>query len=43
MPKKNIKRCYLKTETVLGYFVFDRNIYGDKINMGTRKWRWRRS
>ena len=27
-------------ETVLGYFGFDRNIYGDKKNTGTRKWRW---
>jgi DNA polymerase elongation subunit (family B) len=27
-------------ETVLGYFGFDRNIYGDKRNTGSRKCRW---
>jgi hypothetical protein len=27
-------------ETVLGYFGFDRTIYGNKKNTGTRKWRW---
>jgi hypothetical protein len=27
-------------ETALGYFGFDRNIYGDKRNTGTRKWKW---
>jgi hypothetical protein len=26
-------------ETVLGYFGFDRSIYGNK-NVGPRKWRW---
>jgi hypothetical protein len=27
-------------ETVLVYFSFDRSVYGDKRNTGTRKWRW---
>jgi DNA polymerase elongation subunit (family B) len=27
-------------ETVLGYFGFDRTLYGNKKNTGTRKWRW---
>jgi DNA polymerase elongation subunit (family B) len=27
-------------ETVLGYFGFDRTVYGNKKNTGTRKWRW---
>jgi DNA polymerase elongation subunit (family B) len=27
-------------ETVLGFFGFDRTIYGNKKNTGTRKWRW---
>jgi hypothetical protein len=27
-------------ETVLGYFGFDRNLYGNKKNMVTRKWKW---
>ena len=27
-------------ETVLGCFGFDRNVYGNKINIGPRKWRW---
>ena len=27
-------------ETVLGYFGFDRNIYGNKKNKVTRKWWW---
>jgi hypothetical protein len=27
-------------ETVLGYFGFDRSIYGNKKNIGPRKWRW---
>jgi DNA polymerase elongation subunit (family B) len=27
-------------ETVLGYFGFDRTVYGNKKNIGTRKWRW---
>jgi hypothetical protein len=27
-------------ETVLGYFGFDRTIYGTKKNKVTRKWRW---
>jgi hypothetical protein len=27
-------------ETVIGYFGFDKNIYGDKKNTGVRKWKW---
>ena len=27
-------------ETVLGYFGFDRSVYGNKKNTGTRKWKW---
>jgi hypothetical protein len=27
-------------ETVLGYFGFDRAVYGNKKNTVTRKWRW---
>jgi DNA polymerase-2 len=27
-------------ETILGYFGFDRNLYGNKKNIGPRKWRW---
>jgi DNA polymerase elongation subunit (family B) len=27
-------------ETVLGYFGFDRSLYGDKKKMVTRKWKW---
>jgi DNA polymerase elongation subunit (family B) len=27
-------------ETVLGYFGFDRTVYGNKRNTATRKWRW---
>jgi DNA polymerase elongation subunit (family B) len=27
-------------ETVLGYFGFDRTVYGNKKNTGIRKWRW---
>jgi hypothetical protein len=27
-------------ETVLGYIGFDRTLYGNKKNTGTRKWRW---
>jgi DNA polymerase elongation subunit (family B) len=27
-------------ETVLGYFGFDRSVYGNKKNIGPRKWRW---
>jgi hypothetical protein len=27
-------------ETVLGYFGFDRTIYGNKMNTATRKWWW---
>ena len=26
-------------ETVLGYFGFNRSLYGNKKNMGPRKWR----
>ncbi len=27
-------------QTILGYFSFDRSIYGDKENITPRKWRW---
>jgi hypothetical protein len=27
-------------ETVLAYFGFDRTVYGNKKNIGARKWRW---
>lgn len=27
-------------ETVLGYFGFDRVVYGNKKDIGSRKWRW---
>jgi hypothetical protein len=27
-------------ETVLGYFRFDRTVYGIKKSTGARKWRW---
>jgi DNA polymerase elongation subunit (family B) len=27
-------------ETVLGYFGFDRTVYGNKKNIATRKWKW---
>jgi hypothetical protein len=27
-------------ETVLGYFGFDRTVYGNKKNTGAKKWRW---
>jgi hypothetical protein len=27
-------------ETVLGYFGFDRALYGNKKNISKRKWRW---
>jgi hypothetical protein len=27
-------------ETVLGYFGFDRAVYGNKKNISKRKWRW---
>jgi DNA polymerase-2 len=27
-------------ETVLGYFGFDRSVYGDERNTGPRKWKW---
>ena len=27
-------------QTVLGYFGFDRTIYGNKRNTTPRKWRW---
>ena len=27
-------------ETVLGYFGFDRTVYGNKKSIGARKWRW---
>ena len=28
------------TETVLGFFGFDRSLYGNKKNMSKRKWWW---
>ena len=27
-------------ETVLAYFGFDRAVYGNKKNIGAKKWRW---
>jgi hypothetical protein len=27
-------------ETILGYLGFDRSLYGNKKNIGPRKWRW---
>lgn len=27
-------------QSVLGYFGFDRTVYGDKSNTTSRKWRW---
>jgi hypothetical protein len=27
-------------ESVLGYFSFDRTVYGDKNNTTPRKWKW---
>jgi hypothetical protein len=27
-------------ETVIGYFGFDRSVYGNKKNISKRKWRW---
>ena len=27
-------------ETVLGYFGFDRTVYGNKRNTAIRKWKW---
>ena len=27
-------------ETVLGYFGFDRTVYGNKKNIATEKWKW---
>jgi hypothetical protein len=27
-------------ETVIGYFGFDRSLYGNKKNIGPRMWRW---
>jgi len=27
-------------ETVLGYFGFDRSLFGNKKNISKRKWRW---
>jgi DNA polymerase elongation subunit (family B) len=27
-------------ETVIGYFGFDRSVYGNKKNIGPKKWRW---
>ena len=39
MTKKNIAKCSLEVaETILGYFGFDRTIYGDAIQTKNRKW-----
>jgi hypothetical protein len=27
-------------ETVIGYFGFDRSVYGNKKDAGPRKWKW---
>ena len=27
-------------ETILAFFGFDRTVYGNKKNIGSRKWRW---
>ena len=27
-------------ETILAFFGFDRTVYGNKKNIGARKWRW---
>jgi DNA polymerase elongation subunit (family B) len=50
MDKSNVTFSYDKekyremipdaAETVLGYFGFDRTVYGNKKNTGARKWRW---
>ena len=39
--KENYREMILDAaETVLGYFGFDRTVYGIKKNTGVRKWRW---
>ena len=39
--KEKYKEMILNAaETVLGYFGFDRTVYGNKKNITTRKWRW---
>jgi hypothetical protein len=38
--KRNIKMILDSAETVIGYFGFDRIVYGNKKNIGPRKWRW---
>ena len=45
-PKSKLKPTYnsynqkRKAQSVLGYFGFDRTVYGDKRNTTPRKWRW---
>ena len=38
--KEKYKEILDAAETVLGYFGFDRTIYGNKKNTGPRKLRW---
>jgi DNA polymerase elongation subunit (family B) len=39
--KKKYKEMILDAaETVLGYFGFDRSVYGNKKSIGARKWKW---
>ena len=38
--EKYIQLILDAAETVLGYFGFDRIVYGIKKYTGTRKWRW---
>jgi DNA polymerase elongation subunit (family B) len=39
--KEKYKEMILDSaETVIGYFGFDRIVYGNKKNIGPRKWRW---
>jgi hypothetical protein len=32
--------CRYAAQSVLGYFGFDRTVYGDTKNTTPRKWRW---
>jgi hypothetical protein len=38
--EKYIEMILDAAQTVLGYFGFDRTIYGNKRNTTPRKWRW---
>jgi hypothetical protein len=38
--EKYIEMILNAAQTVLGYFGFDRTIYGNKRNTTPRKWRW---